>query len=996
MTLYILTCRWQHVLCFVVLLFSLAGAPALAQKGNIVGTLVDAETGETLIGANAIVAGTAVGTATDLDGRYEIKNLDPGTYTLNFTYIGYNPTTVTGVEVVAGEATRIDLGLSPEAVGLDEVVVEATALQNTEAALLAQRQKASAISDAISAEAISRSGSGDAAAAMTKVTGASMVDGKYVYVRGLGDRYTSATLNGSKLPSADPDRNSFQLDLFPSSLLDNIVTLKTFMPDKPGDFSGGLVDVGTKAFPDDFTIQFSTSVSYDSEASFANTFLSFNNASNEWLGFDGNAYRIPDAIRNMNGEVPDPNDAQNFQLTNEERAAAAAELDRVSKSFANTFSPVRESAPMNYGMSGAIGGTTSLFKKQLGYTASLTYSRNYSYRDQGTFGRWQLLRQGSDLLVPNVFFGDPNDLVEGSASPDEKELGNFTYQNGVDEVNWGGSVSVTYRPHPNHKIGTTFLRTQIGTQEALLLAGFRDQSDQSTFVTNTLHYTERNLTTAQLRGESFIRPARVEWKAALNQTRQEEPDLRYFSSQININSQGDTTFTLPSANATEPTRFFRDLNEGSASGNLDVTIPLRQWSGLSMEIKVGGAADITDRRYRQRRFQYLQGQSQQSFNQLRGNTTAYFNQAGIADTVTTVFGGEAFTFFRFGPYINEASAPRDNYDADRTIASGYGMIELPITRKLRLIGGARMETTDLTVESLDMDLADSLRVGEISELDVLPSLNAVYQIGNNMNVRLAATRTLARPTFRELAPFQSFDFVGGFIVVGNPQLDRTLITNFDTRWEWFVRPGELLAISGFYKQFDNPIERVIRAQGEGQFITFQNVDKAEVFGLEFEARKRLDNVIDAPILRHIQLGGNLSLVESRVDIPEDELIIIRQLEEDPDTKRQLVGQSPFLLNLDATYENFRSGTAVSLLYNVFGERLSTVTRGATPDVFEQPRPQLDLTASQRLLNNLKLKISAQNLLGTDFKETQTFKGQEYIFLRYNRAQTFSVSASYEF
>lgn len=965
--------------------------PAVAQTGTIAGVLVDAENGETLIGANVRIDGTSIGASTDIDGRFAISDIEAGTYTLILSYIGYNTVTVTGVAVTAGEVTRLEMALSPESVSIEEVVVEATALTNTEASLLRTRQKASAVSDAISAEAIGRSGSGDAAAAMTKVTGASVVGGKYVYIRGLGDRYTNTTLNGSKLPSADPDRNSFQLDLFPSSLLDNIVTLKTFTPDKPGNFSGGLVDVGTKAFPEEFTLSFSTSVGYDSEASGISNFLTFNNPSSEALGFDDDAYAIP-----VEGEILTPNDAQDFSATNEERAAAAASLDQASKAFANTLTPTETSAPMNYGMSGAIGGTTSLFNRQLGYTASLTYSRNYSYRDQGTFGRWQRLSADDELMVPDAYFGDPSHLVEGSASPDSLEFGNYVYRQGTDEVNWGGSVAATYRPKPNHEVGVTFLRTQSGAQDALMLGGFRDQSNASTFLTRTLHYTERNLTTTQIRGESVFAPFTLEWKGSLSETQQEEPDLRYFSSQINVRDRRgslDTTFTLPSANATEPTRFFRDLNEQSASGNVDVTVPFRQWGGLSAQFKLGGAIESSDRTFRQRRFQYLQGNgSFDSFNTLGGDAEAYFAQVGVTDTIAV---GDV-TFFRFGPYINEASADRDNYDADQTIAAGYGMIELPLARNFRIITGARIETTDLMVESLDESLADSLRMGSISEADVLPSLNLVYEVGNNMNLRFAATRTLARPTFRELAPFQSFDFVGGYIIVGNPSLDRTLTTNFDARWEWFVRPGELFAISGFYKVFDNAIERVIRAQGEGQFITFQNVDNAVVYGAEFEARKRLDNLFNVPVLRNMQIGGNLSLVQSEVDIPEEEMILIRAFEDDPDTQRSLVGQSPYLLNLDATYENYETGTVVSLFYNVFGERLSTVTRGATPDVFEQPRPQLDLTASQRLLANLNLKVSAKNLLGTDYKETQTFNGQEYIYQLYERAQTFSVSVSYDF
>ncbi len=219
--------------------------------GTLSGTVVDAESGETLIGVNIVIEGTTIGTSTDLDGRYSIRDIEAGTYTIIASYVSFQRQTITGVEINAGEVTTLDLTLQPETEELEDVVVTAGAILNNEAGLLRQRQKSIAFSDAISAESISRSGAGDAASAMSKVTGATVVGGKYVHVRGLGGRYSSTHMNGIELPSSDPNKKSFQMDLIPSNLLDNIVTLKTFTPDKPGNFSGGIVDIGTKSFPEE-------------------------------------------------------------------------------------------------------------------------------------------------------------------------------------------------------------------------------------------------------------------------------------------------------------------------------------------------------------------------------------------------------------------------------------------------------------------------------------------------------------------------------------------------------------------------------------------------------------------------------------------------------------------------------------------------------------------------------------------------------------------------
>jgi TonB-dependent receptor len=970
---------------------------AFAQTGSISGTLVDSETGETLIGANIVIEGTTIGTTTDLDGNYTIRGVEPGSYGLVFSYIGYSPKTVTGVEVQADQSTTIDLALSPEAIGLDEVVVEAQALENTEAALLRQRQKASAVSDAISAEMISRSGSGDAAAAMTKVTGASVMDGKYVYIRGLGDRYSSTTLNGSVLPSADPDRKAFQFDLFPSNLLENIVTLKTFTPDKPGSFSGGLVDVGTKSFPENFTLQFSASTSYDTEASFSDDFIAIPGGGINWLGFANGEFELPAALADRNLRVPTEQDARDFRSgeTNASRAAAADSLDRFSRAFNSMMGPDRLSAPINRSYSGSIGGQASLFGRPIGYTGSLTYSRDYSSYDSGVFGRWDLTGATFDdatSLTPEVYYAG---ALETALIPgvDTLEIGNFVNQNGTEETNWGASGTLSYRPHPNHMVETTLLRTQSATSEASLLAGFRDQTRSSTFVTRTLHYTERALLTTQLHGEHHFAGIDVEWTGSNGQNEQNEPDLRYFSNVINVREHSgglDTLYFLPGANEAHPTRYFRNLDEDNRTLQLDVSVPFPQWAGLSSRFKFGGALDDADRTFRQRRFQYHEGRGI-NFQDFRGDFQSYFDQAGVADTITV----NETEYFAFGPYISETSPARSNYDAARTLAAGYAMVELPVTRDFRVIGGARLESTYIETVSQDASLPDSIRFGVLDNLDVLPSLNLVYEAGENMNVRAAVTRTLARPTFRELAPYQSFDFVGGYVFEGNPAVERTLITNYDLRWEWFMRPGEIAAVSGFYKSFDRPIERVIRAQGEGKLTTVRNVPSAQVYGVEFEARKRLGDLIGAPLFRNLSIGGNLSIVQSIVDIPDEEYQLILASHPTADDTRPLEGQSPYLLNLNLSYENLAFGTAAGLYYNLFGERLVTVTNGAAPDVYEKARGDLDFTLAQELMQGFRLKASAKNILGAPMEQVQIFKDQEYTYFSYDRARTLSLGVTYE-
>ena len=677
-------------------------------------------------------------------------------------------------------------------------------------------------------------------------------------------------------------------------------------------------------------------------------------------------------------------------------ANRADSLNAFARAFNGIMIPSQISTPVNHNFSAAAGTKLDLFGRPLGVTGSLTYGRSYSYYDDGVFSQWRLV--GGDVasienLLSTTYFGPDPDL-DIITKADPKEVSSFANARGSDEINWGTSATIAFQPYDNHEIVATVLRTQSGASQSTMLGGFRDQTGGTTFVTRTLGYQERALASLQLRGEHAFRPALVEWKASLANNSQEEPDLRFFSGTQNIRERSsgiDTTYSLGGGNAPPPQRYFRNLSENSRGAVLDITVPFRQWAGLAARVKFGGRYDFSEREFRQRRFEYHEGR-EIDYRNFEGDIEHYFSEEnlGVLDTLQR---GDIIAY-NAGLYIQENSPPRSNYDATRDISAGYLMVELPLTRKLKVIGGARLESTDILTESFDQSLPDSIRLGVLDTQDWLPSVNVIYAITEDMNLRIATTRTLARPTYRELAPFQSFNFVGGDIQEGNPLLNRTLITNYDFRWEMFARAGEILAISAFYKDFENPIERVLRTVGEGRFVSFQNVGHARVFGAEFETRHRLNSWTELPILKHLSIGGNFSLVRSQVDIPEKEMVIIRASDPNASTTRSLEGQSPFLLNLSANYENYNRGTVIGIYYTVFGDRLLSVTEGATPDVFEKARNDLDVTISQDLPMNLRLKITAKNLLKSDVRQIQTFKDKIYDYISYSRSRTIGIGISY--
>ncbi len=951
---------------FVLLV--LAGVlPAQAvSAGKISGKLVDAQTGEALIGANVYLENTMLGAATDLDGTYLISNVPTGTYTLVVSIVGYTETRITGVEVSESQMTRIDAPVESEILSTETITVEARSLKNTEASLLKDRQKSDAISDAISAEMISRTASSDAADAMQKVTGASIVDNKYVYVRGLGERYSITQLNGAELPSSDPDRKAFQLDLIPTNLLDNIKTVKTFTPDKPGNFTGGAVDIGTKTFPDEFTMKLKFGTQYNTQTTGNGDFLFYEGGGKDWLGFDDGTRAIPDVLKDPQ-KIPLPAEAR----FDDEKAA---KLDSYSKSFNNIMNVQNDAMPVNTNLGVSVGDRIGLGgNSTLGYQTSLTYSRNYSFYSNGEVGRYRL-NQSSSVLNPQLLLRDSR---------------------GSQETSLGGLADVTYSITPEQQIGVNLFYSRSGISTARYMYGQWPQEidDENRPVSNrVLSYVEREINSLQFKGEHFIAPLNglsTDWAVTLAGTRQDEPDRRHIFDITNISNPEDPFYTIVGSNFDDPARYWRFLSDRANTYSLNFGMPFTGWSGLKNKVKFGFNQQDSKRNFSERVFSWYAVNS--VYNEVDGDPSRLFGNENNGITSIDTLAGGSFIRYNFGNTVYDFSKPKNNYFGDQRIRAFYAMVDLAITGNFRFIGGARYEVTRITVESND----DLQEVGRIEENDWLPSLNFVYALSENMNLRLAGSKTLARPNFRELAPYSTQEFVNDFILRGNPALKRTRISNLDFRWEWFLNPGEVLAVSAFYKEMQDPIEQAF-ATGTTQsnpIVEYKNVPKATLKGLEFELRFGLGHFTES--LSNFSLGSNLSLIDSDVDIAQSELDITQGIDSTANTTRNLQGQSDYIINLDLSYSNQDWGTTASLYYNIFGERLAVVSANITPDVYEQPTPQLDLILSQRIWQNLSAKFTIQNILDQDYKKVYRYLGQEYIYQSYTRGTNYALRFEYE-
>ncbi len=936
----------KHFIISLTLLFILSSMGTVPQ-GTVRVVVFDDENGDALIGANVVLEGTTTGAVTDLDGKASITGLQAGTYNLVISYVSYEPTIIKNVEVDEKNPVVLNVRLQPASFGLEEVVVEAQLLRNSESALLTAQKKSMVLLDAVSAEQFSRNGDGNAAAALRRVTGVSVEGGKHIYVRGLGDRYSITNLNGATVPGLDPNKNSVQLDIFPSNLIDNIVVYKTFSPELPGNFTGGLVDVVTKDFPDRFTLQFSGGVGYNSQANFNPQFLTSNKSKTDPLGFDDGLRAKPEALNGFN--------ANNFPAPYIDNQ----ELDRLTKSFKHVSFDNEQNAPfLNHGFSASIGNQYNLFgDAKIGYVSAISYDRDFEYYQNGFTGRYSA-GAGAEQLIPEMLLDDAR---------------------GTENVLLSGLLNTTLKINNFNKIKINTLYNQSGTNFSRNQYGVRARPDinpNRQFENRSLGYIERSMMNIQVGGEHtlpFLNNLSVKWLSSYTLSDQDEPDLRFFANNINIQPDGSIRYGFDAATARRPSRYFRNLEENNHDNHLDFILPIKAWGGREAKIKFGGAYTTKARSFREDRFEYFLSNNI-SFT---GDMEAFLSDQNLG------LRGEG----KLGHYLTYATELRNNYDADQIVSAGYLSTELLLSKKLHVNGGIRMEITEIHLESFDST------EGKIEEADFLPALGLKFSPVDNMNLRASYTRTLARPTFREIAPLATFDFIGGYIQLGNPELARTLIDNFDFRWEFYPRPEEYLSVGTFYKNFKNPIENAIVPESgstDGEF-KYMNVDQAIVYGIEIEARKSLDFI--SQVLSDFKIGANITLVHSEVDIDEGELKQLRVFIPEAEPRRRMYNQSPYIINANLTYNNSKSKWNGNLTYNVFGERLSYVS-SILPYVYEQPKPDLDLSIGKGIGDRVMLKIRATNLLNPDFKQAMVYKGKEYIFQQYNLGRTFSLGFSY--
>jgi TonB-dependent receptor len=756
-----------------------------AQPGSkrISGSVIDAESGTSLVGVTITAGAKAV--RSDAEGNFFFPVDQTKTYSFTFTSIGYNPKTIADVGFKNNEAPVLTVSLQKINKELEAVTVRASSRREAQASLYNVQKNSSSISDGVSAEVIRKSPDRNTGDVLKRVSGASIQDNKFVVIRGLSERYNASMLNNSVLPSTEADKKAFAFDIIPSSVVDNLVIYKSATPDLPGDFSGGAIKVSTKDYPAKAINELSVSIGYNSMTTGKNFYKSLPNGKYDQIGLLDNSSRLmPGAYyHNRYGFINQSNDTKTA----------------VTKLFPNTFgfTPASQSMPnlsVNY-----TGGNTAIHSNgtKLGYIYSIGYSNGHAVSDRDRTDYDITKRSLYDYRTTN--YDEKNNL---------SALLNLTYSYGKSKISLKNLFNNTF-------VKTTGIRTGVNTEN--------DENNSFYIKSANAEVTGNGLVNSVLEGLHRIgKDWTVDWNGSFAYTYKNQPDQRILAFRSPENTNSDYYLKLSNENSPEirnAGRIYSYLNEYIYGASANVT---KQFTLFNQQQKLKFG---TLNYYRNRNVEV----------DALGYASLNSNGVTIPESKTSSY-NNFFSSANIDQYrltVANIETNSAQYTGNALLNAGYVMVDNKFTDKIKLTWGAR-------VEKYRQELSARNRATKVYDnTDILPSLLLTYSLNNTTNLRLAGSQAVNRPEFRELADYSVYDYDNNVAVRGNPDLVRCKNTNADLRYEWFPAAGEIISASVFYKYFDQPIEQVNKGN---DVLSYENADHATAYGAEIEVRKKLDFV----------------------------------------------------------------------------------------------------------------------------------------------------------
>lgn len=951
---------------FLILLLSLANT-VFSQTGRINGKVINASSGQALVGATLVLIDKSRTTTTDQNGVFSFNKLPAGIYSVKCTYAGHVDKLIEEITVVDNEVTMLNISLEEKK--SDAVVVSATRIKaagESVASLLIAQKNNAGVSDGITAESIRKTPDKSTSDVLKRVSGASIQDDRFAIIRGLNDRYNAAFINGAPLPSTESDRKAFAFDIFPSSILDNLVIYKTATPDKSAEFAGGLIDITTKSIPAKNFMAISFGGAFNTSITGKTRYYSANRGKKDWLGIDDGSRSIPNA-------VPGVKELKN--LTFQERA----ELAKLFKDYKWGINAGNTSPSFSFQFSK--GFTFERKQKEfIGALFSATYNKTFSFYE-GERNSYDF-----DLTAPQGAQLNQKSKYRDSVYNDETVLAllaNISVKiNNSNSINWKNNYSI----NTDNK-----LAKRIGSPDYT--------ADSTIFIKDaTRWYTSNRIFSSQLSGEH--QPGKyktkINWLAAYSEVRRDIPNLArtsYSGIYPDVNFlYANFSFGPPNQTAGMGTMFHANSFENIKSIKVDITQPFTFMKNSQNYVKIGAGYQYRKRDFSSRVLgfaPYDRGVAfDYSLNELPDDQIFLPEHLGV---MTNGMGGFM---------ISDGTLANSDYKASSEMIHAYIMDDQRFFKKFRLIFGVRMESFRQKLNSVK-NLNDTINLNT-TITDFLPSVNFVYSLTSKMNIRLSYSQTINRPEFRELAPFLFYDFVTNYTYEGQESLSRARIDNYDFRYEFFPGKAQLFSVSAFYKKFKDPIEIVTIPNTTSQVI-YVNDKSAEVYGAEAEFRTLIGTLAgiknDKSWLNKLTLSANAAYIKSSVKLdslfsfPPEQLV----------TDRALQGQSPYLINTSLGFNDDKLGLSATFSLNRVGDRIAIAGTYRDADIYEKARTIIDFQVAKFFLNKkLELRITARDILAQkisyyfDFDKSKSFTGNDRYFSSNTAPKVFSLNVTYKF
>lgn len=1002
-------------LVYIFLLLFLNVVQGFAQS-TMRGKVSD-ENGETLIGVTlTIKSNRSIGCVTDFDGNYSLQIPDTSSQTVVVSFISYKTIEFT-IHPKKGEVVLKDFVLKTASQDIKEVEIVAKSTKSRDYYMENMKKKSATTIDYVSSESMKKTGDANVTAAVTRVSGIS-TNGSFITVRGIGDRYVKTCINGSRIPTLDPFTNNIKLDLFPASLIDNVIITKTASPDLPGDWSGAYLSIETKDYPEKLAVAIETTLGYNAQTT-GKDVISSQRSETDWLGYD-NSYREnstpiisanvePDQYTELvalglgdyykslgvNGWVDnDPagdayfklglvqlgllapaliNDPVAFNQAKQDYSNGTyksdafkvinADVPASSKAYPNNWNTTTRKAPLNFSQSFSIGNQTTILGRQLGVIAGFRYGNSTQYDPSAKANRASVQFDNSiGAYIPTIAKAEKRDA--------SKET------NG-----WSALLNMAYKLNSNNSISVLFMPNFTGVNNVYLGDEFSD-SEKRTFTKSQL-YEQRKQLVYQLRTEHYIpsQKIKIDFSTSYTNGRSSTPDFKNLQYQMDT-SGGQVNYLIGNGIGDEIKRFFRNLDENILDSRISLEIPIGANINLLRKIKVGGSYQRNDQKYKQSVYKVItsntilqDGDIDKFLDHSNFEISNYVDINGIERSKIDLF-------------YSDFSGPANRTFGESSILSGFVMTDYTLVSRLRFSGGVRIEQAKLYTDiflfdSLGLAKDDKRRFydssqplanpGQLSEVSILPSANLIFKIkeieNEQMNLRAGFSQTVARPSLRELSDVSVFDYELRAPVFGNSELKMVRIDNYDLRFENYFKNNDNVSISVFYKNFKNHIE-LVNSNG----YTWINVDKSNVMGVELEGRKSITN--------HLEFRANLTLVKSqtefvrnRIEFSDGPKVYIPE-----DTvKRSMFGQAPYIINTIVSYNSDSLGLIATLSYNRQGRRVVIASANPSiPDVYELPRNMFDFKISKTLGSHFTIHFTMKDILNTPIRRAYVYDNGDLV------------------